>query len=161
MTMPATTTPLLQAAGLDMHFPITGGLLRREVGRVQAVTGVDLELHAGEVLGVVAEVADEVVVMYAGRVVERAPVTELFERPAHPYTIGLLNARPRAGRTRHDGTPLSVIPGSLPAPRERGQGCRFRARCAQVHARCHEAEPPLQAVRDGHEAACFLLSPPA
>ena len=127
--------------------------LQREMGM-----GIVFVTHD---LSVVAEIADEVVVMYAGRVVERAPVTELFERPAHPYTTGLLNARPRAGRTRHDGTPLSVIPGSLPAPRERGQGCRFRARCTQAHARCHEAEPPLQAVREGHEAACFLLSPRA
>jgi oligopeptide/dipeptide ABC transporter ATP-binding protein len=112
-------------------------------------------------LAVVAEIADEVVVMYAGRVVERAPVVELFERPAHPYTRGLLAARPRPGQTRHDGSTLSVIPGSLPALHERGMGCAFRARCPQAMARCAEAVPALQAVGDGHEAACFLLAEPA
>jgi len=127
--------------------------LQREMGM-----GIVFVTHD---LSVVAEIADEVVVMYAGRVVERAAVVDLFERPAHPYTVGLLSARPKPGQTRHDGSTLSVIPGSLPAPHERGQGCRFRARCAQVHARCHEAEPTLQAVREGHEAACFLLSPQA
>jgi peptide/nickel transport system ATP-binding protein len=112
-------------------------------------------------LAVVAEIADEVAIMYAGRIVERAPVIELFERPAHPYTVGLLHARPKAGQTRRDGSALSVIPGSLPAPSERGQGCRFQARCPQVQPRCREAEPVLQPVRPGHEAACFLLTPVA
>ncbi len=110
-------------------------------------------------LAVVAEIADEVVVMYAGRVVERAPVADLFERPAHPYTVGLLGARPRPGQTRHDGSLLNVIPGTLPAMHERGIGCRFRARCPHAFARCAQADPPLQPVAPGsaHEAACFLL----
>ncbi len=111
-------------------------------------------------LAVVAQIADEVVVMYAGRVVERAPVNELFERPAHPYTVGLLAARPRPGQTRHGGARLSVIPGSLPALHEGGQGCRFRARCAQAMPRCAQAEPALKPVGNSvahHEAACFLL----
>ncbi|HEY6134989.1 MAG TPA: ABC transporter ATP-binding protein [Rubrivivax sp.] len=112
-------------------------------------------------LAVVAEIADEVVVMYAGRVVERAPVLDLFERPSHPYTRGLLAARPRPGQTRHDGSTLNVIPGSLPALHERGSGCTFRTRCPRAMARCAEAEPALQAVGDGHEAACFLLAEPA
>ena len=110
-------------------------------------------------LAVVAEIADEVVVMYAGRIVEHAPVIDLFERPAHPYTVGLLHARPKPGQTRHDGSTLNVIPGSLPAPSERGQGCRFQARCSQAQPRCREAEPVLEPVRPGHEAACFLLTP--
>jgi peptide/nickel transport system ATP-binding protein len=88
-------------------------------------------------------------------------VVDLFERPAHPYTVGLLHARPRPGQTRRDGSMLNVIPGSLPAPSERGQGCRFRARCPHVQPRCDEAEPALQPVRPGHEAACFLLTPAA
>ena len=110
-------------------------------------------------LAVVAEIADDVVVMYAGKVVERAPVDQLFEQPAHPYTVGLLGARPRPGQTRHDGSRLNVIPGSLPALHERGTGCRFRARCPRAFARCAEAEPPLRPVVPGssHEAACFLL----
>ena len=110
-------------------------------------------------LAVVAEIADEVLVMYAGKVVEKAPVNQLFEQPAHPYTVGLLGARPRPGQTRHDGSSLNVIPGSLPALHERGLGCRFRARCPRAFARCAEAEPPLRPVAPGsaHEAACFLL----
>ena len=111
-------------------------------------------------LAVVAEIADEVVVMYAGRVVERAAVIDLFERPAHPYTRGLLAARPRPGQTRHDGSTLNVIAGSLPALHERGGACAFRARCPQAMARCAEAEPALQRVAAGddtHHAACFLL----
>ncbi len=114
-------------------------------------------------LAVVAQIADEVVVMYAGKVVEQAGAADLFERPAHPYTQGLLTARPQPGRTRHDGVPLNVIPGSLPALHERGQGCPFRARCAQAHARCATVEPVLQVVKGSaaHQAACHLLDPTA
>jgi peptide/nickel transport system ATP-binding protein len=124
--------------------------LQREIGMAIVFVTHDL--------AVVAEIADEVVVMYAGRVVERAPAVELFERPAHPYTSGLLAARPRPGQTRHDGSALSMIPGSLPALHERGVGCAFRARCPQAMARCAEAVPALGAVGAGHEAACFLLA---
>ena len=124
--------------------------LQREIGMAIVFVTHDL--------AVVAEIADEVVVMYAGRVVERAPVVDLFERPAHPYTRGLLAARPRPGQTRHDGSTLSVISGSLPALHERGTGCAFRARCPQAMARCAEAVPVLVSVSDGHEAACFLLT---
>jgi oligopeptide/dipeptide ABC transporter ATP-binding protein len=111
-------------------------------------------------LAVVAQIADEVVVMYAGKVVEQATVVDLFERPAHPYTRGLLAARPQHGRTRHDGQPLQVIAGSLPALHERGNGCQFRARCASAMPRCAEAEPVLRTVggsASAHQAACFLL----
>ena len=123
--------------------------LQREIGMAIVFVTHDL--------AVVAEIADEVVVMYAGRVVERAPAVELFERPAHPYTRGLLAARPRPGQTRHGGGALSMIPGSLPALHERGAGCAFRARCPQAMARCAEAVPALSTVGAGHEAACFLL----
>jgi peptide/nickel transport system ATP-binding protein len=109
-------------------------------------------------LAVVAEIADEAVVMYAGRVVERAPVNDLFERPAHPYTRGLLAARPRPGQTRHGGSTLNVIPGSLPALHERGKGCAFRERCPRAMPRCAQDEPALQSVAPGHEAACHLLT---
>ena len=122
--------------------------LQREMG-----TGIVFVTHD---LAVVAEIADEVVVMYAGRVVERAAAVDLFERPAHPYTLGLLNARPRIGQTRHNHGVLSVIPGRLPLPGERFEGCRYQARCPRVQARCRAEEPPLQAVNQGHEAACFF-----
>ena len=112
-------------------------------------------------LAVVAEIADEVVVMYAGRVVERAAVINVFDTPAHPYTQGLLRARPRAGQTRHDGSELHVIAGSLPLPHQRGTGCSFQARCPQVHGRCRSEAPTLLPVGPGHDAACFLLAPNA
>ena len=127
--------------------------LQREMGM-----GIVFVTHD---LAVVAEIADEVVVMYAGKVVERATAVDLFERPAHPYTLGLLAARPRPGQTRRDGSTLNVIPGSLPALHERGRGCQFRARCPRAQALCAEAEPLLQPVvpgQDDHQAACFLLA---
>ena len=110
-------------------------------------------------LAVVAEIADAVVVMYAGRVVERADAVTLFERAAHPYTRGLLAARPRPGRTRHDG-PLHVIPGRVPQPHERQPGCSYANRCDRAQSRCRDAAPLLQALpRTGdavaHDVACF------
>jgi len=130
--------------------------LQREMGM-----GIVFVTHD---LAVVAQIADVVVVMYAGRVVERAAVQALFEQPAHPYTVGLLGARPRAGQTRHDGSTLQVIPGSLPPAHARGSGCRFQARCAHAHARCRQEEPalrPVGAADSGHQAACFLVAPSA
>jgi len=110
-------------------------------------------------LAVVAEIADAVVVMYAGRVVERADAVTLFERAAHPYTRGLLAARPRPGRTRHDG-PLHVIPGRVPQPHERQPGCSYANRCDRAQSQCRDAAPLLQALpRTGdavaHDVACF------
>jgi oligopeptide/dipeptide ABC transporter ATP-binding protein len=110
-------------------------------------------------LGVVAEIADEVAVMYAGRIVERAPVQALFARPAHPYTRGLLDARPRAGQTKDNTPQLGLIPGRVPSPLDWPAGCRFQARCTRAQARCKEAVPPPTAVAGsaaGHEAACFF-----
>jgi oligopeptide/dipeptide ABC transporter ATP-binding protein len=110
-------------------------------------------------LAVVAEIADEVAVMYAGRIVERAPVQALFARPAHPYTRGLLDARPRAGQTKHNTPALGLIPGRVPSPWAWPAGCRFQARCARAQPRCAQAVPTLAAVAGsaaGHEAACFF-----
>jgi len=103
-------------------------------------------------LGVVAEICEDVVVMYAGRIVERAPVSELFRRPRHPYTAGLLAASPRRGRR---GQHLPTIPGVVPAPGKRGSGCSFADRCARVLDRCRSERPPLTAVTAGHDAACW------
>jgi oligopeptide/dipeptide ABC transporter ATP-binding protein len=110
-------------------------------------------------LAVVAQIADEVAVMYAGRIVERAPVQALFARPAHPYTRGLLDARPRAGQTRHNTPRLGLIPGRVPSPFDWPPGCRFQARCGRAQPRCAQAVPALCAVQGsaaGHEAACFF-----
>ncbi len=106
-------------------------------------------------LGVVAEVADRVVVMYGGRVVERASVQELFSRPSHPYTLGLLASIPHPGA---QGMPLVPIEGSVPALSEMPPGCRFATRCPFADARCHAEAPPEEALSETHAAACWKLS---
>jgi oligopeptide/dipeptide ABC transporter ATP-binding protein len=103
-------------------------------------------------LGVVAEVADDVVVMYAGRIVERAPVQALFESPQHPYTIGLLGAVPRLDGERMR---LASIDGQVPSPLRRPPGCSFADRCPFVEARCRDAAPELVELAPQHEAACW------
>ncbi len=103
--------------------------------------------------GVVAEICDEVVVMYAGRIVEQAKVRELFRTPRHPYTCGLLEALPKLGRR---GQKLPSIPGMVPPPGARGVGCAFAERCPRALDRCQGETPPLLAVQqDGHLAACW------
>jgi peptide/nickel transport system ATP-binding protein len=108
-------------------------------------------------LGVVAEMAERVVVMYAGRKVEEAPVRELFRRPRHPYTLGLLASVPRLGAThgRTEAPRLAEIPGVVPSLREPIVGCAFAPRCAYVTERCRREAPPLEVKAPAHLAACF------
>ncbi|NCA11097.1 ABC transporter ATP-binding protein [bacterium] len=102
-------------------------------------------------LGVVAETCDDVAVMYAGKIVERAPAAELFADPRHPYTIGLLAARPGG---RHAG-PLKTIPGMVPAPQDFPTGCRFHPRCAFARIpECAAAAAALQEISPGHFVRC-------
>jgi peptide/nickel transport system ATP-binding protein len=103
-------------------------------------------------LGVVAEMADEVLVMYAGRVVERAPALALFAAPQHPYTIGLMGSVPRLDL---DQDRLAAIEGQVPNPMALPAGCRFRARCPFAIAACAAADPPLLEVAPDHFAACI------
>ncbi len=103
-------------------------------------------------LGVVAEVADEVVVMYAGRVVEQASVRALFEAPQHPYTVGLLGSIPRLDAER---TRLASIEGQVPSPLQRPPGCSFADRCPFADAHCRSAAPELREVAGKHLAACW------
>ena len=103
-------------------------------------------------MGVVAETADRVLVMYSGQVVEQSPAAALFERPAHPYTSGLLACVPSLDMDLHR---LHAIAGSLPDPARRPTGCRFAPRCPLHTADCDAAVPPLLAVHAGHEAACI------
>jgi peptide/nickel transport system ATP-binding protein len=114
-------------------------------------------------LGVVAEMAHRVVVMYAGRKVEEAPVEELFERPRHPYTRGLLGSMPHLGDSVEDtGKRLVEIPGLVPSLKEALPGCLFAPRCPSAGGRCHTDVPPLEPHGDGHWAACWhpvALSP--
>ena len=103
-------------------------------------------------LGVVAELCDDVVVMYAGKVVERGTVERVFTSPQHPYTEALLQSIPMLGMTQHE--PLRVIRGSVPSPLDWPEGCRFRTRCDYAHDKCEE-QPPLFTV-EGHQSACWL-----
>jgi len=106
-------------------------------------------------LGVVAEVCDYVIVMYAGKIAEQGSVEAIFRAPTHPYTVGLLNSIPRLG---HKTEYLPTIEGTVPSLANLPQGCRFQDRCKHVHAKCREQEPPLRSVAPGHEAACWLSS---
>jgi len=102
-------------------------------------------------LGVVAENADHVVVMYAGKVVERAPVDELFGSPKHPYTLGLFRSLPRLDNKRDR---LEVIEGNVPNPLDFPSGCKFRPRCRHATEECARTEPQLQEIDDEHQVAC-------
>jgi len=106
-------------------------------------------------LGVVSEVADRVIVMYAGRRVEEASIFDLFDRPLHPYTVGLMGAVPRAGASSEAGDRLSDISGTVPPLWDLPKGCAFAPRCPNASARCLEERPPFEEKRPGHWAACW------
>ena len=103
-------------------------------------------------LGVVAEAADQIAVMYAGRIVERASVARLFADPQHPYTVGLLGSIPRLDL---DQLRLPAIEGLVPNPLEPIPGCRFHPRCPFAIERCRQDVPPLVAVVPEHSSACW------
>jgi peptide/nickel transport system ATP-binding protein len=103
-------------------------------------------------LGVIAELADQVIVMYAGRIVERADVATLFARPGHPYTEGLLQAMPSLTETSHR---LRTIEGTVPSPAAMPAGCPFHPRCPYVRDLCRKHEPPLLDIGNGQMAACW------
>ncbi|WP_342322053.1 ABC transporter ATP-binding protein [Kosakonia sp. BYX6] len=105
-------------------------------------------------LGVVAEVAQQVAVMYAGQVVEQGSVEAIFADPQHPYTIGLMGSIPSLGARKGQ---LSTIPGSVPLPEAMPKGCRFATRCPFAQTRCHEEKPALQPQGRGHQVACFRV----
>ncbi len=117
---------------------------------LQGETGAAMILITHD-LGVVAEMADEVAVMYAGRIVEKGPVAQIFDDPQHPYTIGLMASMPSLG-ARSDR--LVTIPGVVPQAADMPAGCRFASRCPFRTGIC-DTVPPLSAVSTGHEVACF------
>ena len=119
-------------------------LLRAELG-----TAIILITHD---LGVIAELADDVIVMYAGKVVERCAAERLFAEPQHPYTIGLLGSIPRLHLAQ---ARLSAIEGVVPDPVAFPQGCRFHPRCPFAVDKCRAEVPPLVKVSENHEAACW------
>ena len=121
-------------------------LLKQAAARRQL--GVLLITHD---LGVVRDVCDEVSVLYAGRIVERGEVGEVFASPQHPYTIGLLSSRPSEGLR---GQPLSTMKGGVPQPGEMISGCRFNPRCPRAQDRCRAERPELSA--GSHASACFF-----
>jgi peptide/nickel transport system ATP-binding protein len=108
-------------------------------------------------LGVVAEMAQRVVVMYAGRKAEEAPVARLFRRPLHPYTKGLLSSVPRLGASlEHEYAPrLAEIAGTVPSLKEAIPGCPFETRCAFATDQCRRDMPEFEEKEPGHFAACF------
>ena len=118
---------------------------------LQQETGTAIVLITHD-LGVVAEVADEVLVMYAGRVVERAPVHDLFDMPQHPYTIGLLGAIPRLDLEQ---TRLVSIEGQVPSPAQPLSGCSFAPRCPFAQPACSNQVPALREVGNAHFSACL------
>ena len=104
-------------------------------------------------LGVVAEMAHHVAVMYLGRIVEEAEIRELFDNPLHPYTVGLFRSRPTLG---HTGEALATIPGQVPSALAIPSGCLFHRRCPLSDgAKCVTDRPPLEPKREGHAAACW------
>jgi peptide/nickel transport system ATP-binding protein len=124
------------------------------IGELRQRLGMSVLLITHD-LGIVAERADKVAVMYAGKIVESAKPEVIFTRPKHPYTIGLLNSMPgrRAPKTR-----LDAIPGMVPNPLNWPTGCRFRDRCARADARCAQTEPPLVEMEKQHRVACFMAA---
>jgi oligopeptide/dipeptide ABC transporter ATP-binding protein len=121
------------------------------LSRLQADMGMSVLLISHD-LGVVAELCERVLVMYAGRIVEHAGAAELFRNPRHPYTRGLLSASPHLGEKR---ATLPTIPGMVPAPGQRRAGCYFADRCARVVERCRGETPGLAEHAPGHEVACW------
>jgi len=108
-------------------------------------------------MGVIAETAQRVVVMYAAKVAEEAPVAELFKEPLHPYTQGLLRSIPRIDLDATERRRLETIPGTVPTLRgEIAPGCRFAPRCPFVKSVCTEQDPILKEVKPGHKVACWL-----
>ena len=111
-------------------------------------------------MGVVAETAQRVVVMYAGKIVEEADVDSLFESPGHPYTQGLIRSIPRIDAEAARGSRLVSIPGTVPSLVEPPPGCRFAPRCAYARDACTQATPALREVGPGHRVACILEEAP-
>jgi peptide/nickel transport system ATP-binding protein len=125
--------------------------------RLQREMGMSI-LFITHNLGVVAEIAEEVVVMYAGRVVEQAPVRALFRNPRHPYTRGLLNATPNPARDAPEDGPrrrLQPIPGAVPSASALPEGCSFAPRCPLAISACTEAVPELLPAAPLHVSRCI------
>jgi oligopeptide/dipeptide ABC transporter ATP-binding protein len=109
-------------------------------------------------LGVVAEIADEVEVMYGGQIIESAPVDRLFDRPLHPYTRALLASLPDADAPHRPQRRLAVLPGQVVDPRHLPPGCRFEPRCSLAIGECRACPPVVQAAAARHQVRCLRWS---
>jgi oligopeptide/dipeptide ABC transporter ATP-binding protein len=126
--------------------------------QLQAETGTAI-LFITHNLGVVAEIADHIAVMYAGRVVEEGDVRAIFKTPKHPYTKGLLASMPRLDEDHRAPSRLGAIPGNVPSPTKMHRGCAFAPRCPLAIPACEEAPPPLfETTAPGHRARCIRWS---
>lgn len=123
------------------------------IGRLKSETGMSVMLITHD-FGVVAELCEEVIVMYASRVVEKGSVRQLFSNPLHPYTQGLLQSIPRLGRKSER---LHVIEGSVPSATQLPAGCRFAPRCPKADEGCRSRQPELETFEPGHQAACWKV----
>ncbi len=120
--------------------------------KLRKTTGTAMQLITHD-LGVIAHTAQNVIVMYAGQVVEQAQVRELFAEPLHPYTQGLMRSIPSA-KAHVDKNPLVTIPGTVPSLHNLPQGCRFHTRCTYACNRCRQEEPPLAPVAPATQKRC-------
>ena len=121
--------------------------------QLQADVGMSILIITHD-LGIMAETADEVAVMYASKVVEYAPVVELFGEPLHPYTHGLFRSRPELGKPKPQK--LETIEGMVPSPLHFPSGCKFHPRCPFKQSRCESEEPQLREIRTGHQVRCHF-----
>jgi oligopeptide/dipeptide ABC transporter ATP-binding protein len=121
---------------------------------IQCDTGTAI-LFITHNLGVIAQIADRIAIMYLGKIVEEGPVSDIFTSPKHPYTVNLLRAIPRIGKT--EGKRLVSIKGSVPGPLERPKGCPFHARCEElIPGHCDIMVPTLIQINEEHQVRCFL-----
>jgi peptide/nickel transport system ATP-binding protein len=123
------------------------------IGTLRSDTGMSIMLITHD-FGVVAELCEEVVVMYASIIAETGTVRHIFENPLHPYTKGLLRSIPRLGARKER---LSIIEGNVPSATRLPAGCRFAGRCPLADRHCHETQPPLDTYEPGHQAACWKI----
>lgn len=129
-----------------------------EAGIIELINNLRNEIGMSVILithdfGIISEIADEIYVMYAGRIVENAKNELLFNNPKHPYTIGLLNSIPDLNDIKNKY--LKMIPGNIPSPQNYPKGCRFNDRCEMVIDKCKRSVPLLEQVENEHESACF------
>jgi len=144
---------------LILDEPTTGLDVTTEAVILDLIRGLMAKRDTGVIyithnLGVVSQMADHVAVMYLGRVVEYAPVYEIFHNPKHPYTVGLLNSVPVLGRK--EDKMLVPIRGMVPSPSDEIRGCAFADRCPQVMEICWEQSPEFKEHEPGHSVACWL-----